>query len=552
MRITRKRITALVVTLALLASAGFAVVYVVGTMRETAVEQKLGEILKARINATLVPQLEFDGIDYQQPKTVVLRNVRLVADDPDAAGGSVAIFQADSLTLELGEVPRKGRPLVLASLTLERPTVRLVWSESAGKVIGFSDLVAASPGEDAVPVSDALRMSRIALREASVVVDTRRPGTTPTVIDEITTDLLIDPAAGGRYRLALELDRAPAMSAQIDAVLDVDARTFTFADSAIELAMAREQDRYLPQSVQELLAPYDITGDATLTLSGVLELDAWRDSAMRIGLELAGASAVFGQYQLPIERLKVFAVSADQTLEVQRIDAAVLDGEMRGDAVIRLSQGFPFDLRLGGQRIAIEQVLGVVEGESPRFAGLAEFQLHAHGPLAHVGTELRGEGTLEVHRGRFARMVVVSDLIDFMVSGGNLSRPEDGRPAGRDRAEAVFKLRGDHAYFSQLDIAGSWFAMRSRGKVFFNRSLAMQVNGGPLEKVQDVLGPIGDVFGAVTDSFVAYRVEGAFDNTEIRMLALGGLRGAPGDDEDDLPPWTPPLIDGPADGDDEG
>ena len=334
---------------------------------------------------------------------------------------------------------------------------------------------------------------------------------------------------------------SPALSAHIDAVLDVDERTFTFADSTIEMAMSREQDHYLPQSVQQLLAPYDITGDAKLEISGLLDLDAWRDSTLRIALDLTEGQAVFGQYQLPIERLRVVAFSRNQVLEVHRIDATMLGGEVRGDGEIQFSTGYPMDLRLGGKKIAIEQLLTPVEDEAPRFAGHAAFQLSAHGPLAFITTEMRGEGTFDIRRGRFVRVAVVSDLIDFMVSGGNLTQPGADPSAGRDRAEAEFRFRGDHAYFSTLDLAGSWYALRGRGKVFFNRSLSIQVNGGPLEKVQDVLGPLGDVFGTVTDSFVAYRVEGAFDNTSIRLLALGGLRGAPGDHEDDLPPWTPPL-----------
>ena len=209
MRLTRKKAAILASTLVLLAIAAAIAVVVIGNMRETAIEQKIGDLLKAKINATLVPQLEFEGIDYQQPKTLILRDVRLVSPDPDAPSQTITIFHADFVRIELGEVPRKGQPLVFESLTLERPTVRLVWPQSGGGAVGFSDLIAPQRGSNAIKVSTALRMNLVALQDATLVIDTRLPGTQPTVIDQITTDVHIDPAQGGQYHLALDLDREP-------------------------------------------------------------------------------------------------------------------------------------------------------------------------------------------------------------------------------------------------------------------------------------------------------------------------------------------------------
>jgi len=539
MRITKRRVFLAGTVLLLIAAA--VVFLVVGGVGESAVESYIGEQLKKVVNDRLEPDLAFDTLDYQQPKTVVLHGVRLVSPDPDQPGRQVRIFEADEVRIELAHVPRPGRPLVLESLTLQQPTVRLIVPRDGGAVVGYGNLVHQAPDADATPLSEILQLKLIALRDASVILDTRALDTEPTVIDQVTTDLVIDPADGGRYQLALDLDRAPALGVKLDAVLDIDHEHLDIALAQVDLRMAREQDRYLPPSVQALIKPYDLTGDVALTASGRLDLGSWQDSSLEADLAVDGVRGVLNEYRIVSERFESHAVLADRRVEVQRVGGQVFGGELRGDAVVTLGPGYPIDLRLGGTGLDLAQTLRPADDDTPpRYAGVATFNLSASGPLTDILTEARGGGTLEVRRGRIARIAVVSDLIDFMESAGDLSRPEDGAPTGRDTADVTFRLRGDHAYLSEAHLVGSWFAVRGKGKVFFDQALNIQVNAGPMEKVQDTLGVVGDVFGALTDSLLAYRVTGTADDPTIRPVAFGGLRGAPGDGEEDLPPWTPP------------
>ncbi|XAM00022.1 hypothetical protein OT109_01275 [Phycisphaeraceae bacterium D3-23] len=542
MRKTGKRLLwAVLVLFVLLAAVGGVVFYMIGGVGESPLEAWVGRQVKATLNSYLIPQLEFDEVDYQAPRSVTLLGVRLVADDPDAPGKKVNIFEAESMHITLGELPRMGKPIVVESVTLEKPTVRLVTPEGGGPLIGFSQLVKAEPDAEAPPLSEVLQLKLVALIEAQVVLDTRDPGTQPTVFDEITTDLNIDAQSGGVYQLSLDLNRKPALGATIEAGFDIDAFTLQIASVDIELKLDREHDQFLPQSVQTLIAPYDLTGDVVLGVSGLLDLATWQDSALDIDLTATGVNALIGEHRVVAERFRLVAESEERVVELTRLEGEIFDGEIRGDAVVRLSEGYPFDLRLGGNGLAIEKTLRPAEGVVPRYAGLADFQLSANGPLAFLLTELRGEGTLEIRQGRIARIMVISDIIDFMESAGDLSKPEDAT-AGRDRAEIAFRLRGDRAYLSKMELVGSWFAVRGRGNVFFDQSMDVQVNAGPLEKVQDTLGVIGDVFGALTDSMLAYRVSGTAESPAIRPVAFGGLRGAPGDDDEELPPWTPPVV----------
>lgn len=535
------------VLLVALGGAGVAAYLAVGGEGESPLEAWVGRQVKATINGYLVPQLEFDEVDYQAPKTIHLTGVRLVAEDPDRTGGTVDIFEAESMTITLGQVPRLGRPLVIETVTLNRPTIRLVTPHGGGPLIGYSTLVQAEPDAEAPPLSEVLRLTLVELQDAAVLLDTREPDTEPVVFDQITTDVHIDQDTGGLYHISLELDRTPALDASIVAQLDIDALTLQLDSADIALDLAREQDRYLPQSLQALIKPYDLTGTVALTASGMLDLNAWQDSTLEADFELTQANAIIGEYRAVGERFHVVAMVTDRQVQVQQIEGQVFGGALQGEATIGLSTGYPFSMRLAGTGLVLEKTLAPpAEAVRPRYAGLADFQLTANGPLTEVMTELRGEGTAQVRDGRIARIAVISDLIDFMESGGDLSRPEDGAPAGRDRADVVFRLRGNHAYLSQAEIVGSWFAIRGRGKLFFDQTMDVQVNAGPLEKVQDTLGALGDVFGTITDSLIAYRVSGTAAEPSIQVVAFGGLRGAPGSNEEDLPPWAPPLAQDPA------
>ncbi len=549
MPITKKRVLSVLIVVALLllglGGAGYAIL---GGAGSSALEQYIGEQVKRTVNGYLTPELAFEGLDYQAPKTVVLQDVRLIAPDPDNPGTRIDIFEAESVRIELGELPRPGKPIVIQSITLNAPTARLILAAD-GKAIGYSELVQAEAEGDAPPLSEVLQLRLIELRDAAVVLDTREPGTEPTQIDDISTDLHIDPTDGGRYHLALELDRVPVMTASVDAVLDIDNMKLDVAATGLELAISRGNDQYLPQSLQSLIKSYDLTGDLTIVAAGRVDLNTWEESVLQATVGLTGGNAVVGDYRIPISRLHVEAATADRIATLPTIEIDALGGTIRGEAAARLDRGMPFTTTLSGTALAVEQTLKPKDdGTPPRYAGQAGFEVTAGGLVSELTTQLRGEGTLTLREGRVARIAVLSDLIDFMESSGDLRRPDGTVPMGRDKADVAFRLRGDKVYLSQAEIVGSWFAVRGRGNVFFDQRLNVQVNAGPLEKLQDALGAVGDVLGAVTDSIMAYRVGGTVEKPGINVVPFGGLRSAPGDDDDDLPPIS---LDAPANPADE-
>jgi hypothetical protein len=60
-------------------------------------------------------------------------------------------------------------------------------------------------------------------------------------------------------------------------------------------------------------------------------------------------------------------------------------------------------------------------------------------------------------------------------------------------------------------------AARGKGRVGLDKSLDLLLNGGPLEKVQSMLGSVGAMLGKVTDSLTHYRVTGTVGHPVISI-----------------------------------
>ena len=64
---------------------------------------------------------------------------------------------------------------------------------------------------------------------------------------------------------------------------------------------------------------------------------------------------------------------------------------------------------------------------------------------------------------------------------------------------------------------------RGEGEILYDGTLNLRVNAGPLELMQNDMGAIGDVLGAVTDSLLKYHVTGPWKTPvlEVRPLGIG-------------------------------
>jgi len=525
MKMIRRSVAVLGLLLVLLTGGVVAVMVMVGGEGESAIEAWLGEELKQTVNAELKPDLEFDSLDYQSPRTVVLRGVRLRADDPDRPGQRVDLIASDRLTIELAELPRQGRPLKITSLAFDGLDIRLI-AQQAGGLIGFTELLEHQP-EQAKPLSEVLQITQITIRNGAITYDPRKPELEAMRFDQINTQIDIDQDDAGVYALALDITRQDVLELKLAGDWDVDAMSVAVESMHFALALSRENDQYLPPQAQAFCREHELTGALTLNGTGALNMQDAADSQGQFSVELVDGRGRVADARFPIERLTAQAHVADRQVTVDQLAGTVFDGQIHGQGGFALDDDMPAHLTLTGSGLQLAELMVQDDVDAAdTVAGTIELQVDATAPLTNMLQQMYGSGALQLTEGRIARLPVISGMVDFIESSGDVEGTE---PVGRDEGTFVFELRGDHAYFSQADILGGWFAMRGRGTMHFNDRLAMNINAGPLERVQSTLGAVGAVLGSVTDGLLTYRVTGPIDNLRVRPVPLGGIIGAPGD-----------------------
>ena len=60
-----------------------------------------------------------------------------------------------------------------------------------------------------------------------------------------------------------------------------------------------------------------------------------------------------------------------------------------------------------------------------------------------------------------------------------------------------------------------------RGWIGFDGTMELRFNAGPLERLQESTGVIGQIFGAVTDTLLDYIASGTLSDPKIRIAPLG-------------------------------
>lgn len=531
MKLRRRRILwplALIVILLVAAVGAYALVSGIG---QSPLEAWVAKRIKMVAAEQLKPTLEFDTLDYQAPLTVELSGVRLTADDPDRENARVHFIQANTLRLKLAELPKEGEPLKLASATIDGAIVRLIELEDGG-LLGFSDLTKETSGDKKVLLSDIMQITELKVSDTILEYNTRKPGTQPMRIDKINTAINIDADDSGLYGLSLALDRAHVFKCDLKGKLDLDEMALDIETMAVDLELHRDQDRYLPPQLQQLIQKYELTGDMKLGMTGRVNLMDPAASVAKFDLGLTAGNGKFAGYRMPIKSLTAGATLGEGVLTLSSMNAELLGGALEGSCRVGLSDTMPVSLNISGEGLFLEQLLVPKEpGGSPAASGKVDLQVNANAPLQQFKTQLAGGGEIKLSNGRIARLPVISALIAFMESEGDVEQIDGSKEGGTDTGHIVFELRGDHAYLSKTDIDASWYAMRGRGKFFFNNKVAMNVNAGPLEKIQNTLGAVGRAIGAVTDNVLTYRVRGRVGELSIAPGLLSGIVGAPGDDE---------------------
>lgn len=475
----------------------------------------------------IVPKIEFESFDYQAPGTVELRGVRFVAPD------STEVIRAETVRLTLASIPRRNRPITIRDVRIENGALRLIrpapGEAPAGTLFkGLAPFVRTENVLEQDKLAPEVRLSEaLEIRELSLVnaaVEYVEPGREPMALSDLTVTLNLEPpregAEAGWYTVNTAISRAPIFDLDIAGRVNLDTMIAEVEPLRLRMNLSEETYGSLPPQLQEILRRHEAIGRMEAQVNGALLLrDTWL-SRMEAGLWVDELTVSAGDYRVPIQEARFEARLANRRLSLERATIETLEGvitlpsaEMNFDTETRQAY-VTWDI--SGVKIQNFLRTRATDG-SPRFAGAisttGEATLQGTRPLE----TLDGRGELFITEGRLVYLPVIHELVSVM----NLATRLGGAAAMEDTAAVNFRVRSQQVVVEMLDMRSQVVAARGQGTIGFDQQLDLELNAGPLEKVQSLLGPIGAALGRITDHLVKYHVGGQIGDVKISVRPLG-------------------------------
>jgi uncharacterized protein involved in outer membrane biogenesis len=472
----------------------------------------------------IVPTMAFESFNYQAPRTVELDGVTFTAPD------GTRVIDASRLTLTLAEIPRRGQPIVIESVTVDGGSLRL---ERASEVDGvlFKGLVPfvkranireQDRVEESVRLSSVLRLEAVRLNNAGFeyVATNEKP---PLRIDGFDLDLDVEEAttdADGSlwHTLRASVDKGRLLQVALQGRVNLDTVTLEFQDSAIEGALDGDAMAILPPMLQTLLQKHEAAGRARIVVNGVVNgVNPAASNATAVAT-LDGVNFTIGDFRMEVDAGTVTTALQDGVVTVSPLEFALYDGDLNaqarwpltgGDGVVRVQ----WDI----SGVQMEQMLraGTGNDDQPTLAGVLRTSGSAAAAKGDLRHSVSGGGSLGVSEGRLAFIPVLDDLLD------QLSRLTTGSSLPTQRLDMQFTFEPNWLRIGAFDLQTDIFAASGSGTVGYDGTLDLAFRGGPLKRAGRTLGALGDLLSAITDRAVSYRVGGTVSDYTFTVHPLG-------------------------------
>lgn len=484
-------------------------------------EDWIGAQIVGIANSYLVPQLDYADIDYQAPGTVTLDGVTLTAPD------GTDVIALDGMVVTLAEVPRIGQPIKISTLSLDAPTINLIREigpDGAPGFRGLTPIVKATPVKDEqvepnFRLSNVLQLQTIEITEGAFRYDPS-DGSPPMTITGLTTTVNASPdqTEPGFYDLDIQTRLGPLLDLTLQGALSLD--TYFARVGALRLhgRLDPTSAGALPPQLQQLVAQYDAQGQIDVNASGALPLTDPLAGELSFSANLTNFRVASGDYQLPIDTVALSGSLAGGSLTLPSLTADLLQGRLTASADAALAQtAIPAQLNWRIEGFDLQDLLRTnVQAEGPpRLAG----RLNASGALtttlADPRAGLDGSGQVQIRDGSVLILPGLTELASVM----NVAVRRAAEP--RHQVDAAFDLGPAGVQITSSEVITEFLAARAKGTIDFDQTLDLSVNAGPMEKLQSLLGKVGDVLGNVTDRLVTYRVRGTIQDPTVSVAPLG-------------------------------
>lgn len=493
----------------------------VGQVGESRIEAWVGSQLKTIVNQGDKFKLEFASIDYQAPNRAVLKGLRLSLSEDE--GMPAPLVEIDRATIVLAKVPRWGEPIVLRSVSLDSPTVHIESFIAAAKRDDDDDAPTTRP-----VLSSILTLERVEIANGAITYDDGKGS--PLSWTQLDARLDLESTQDHWHKAAIAIDE-PLMKARIAAELDLD--TAVARNIAIQTVLNLNDPaaaQFLTPPLQRMISTYQIRGLAELRVNGLVDTKQKDRTSVDASLQLTQGNVTVGAYHLPVDRAVATAQVRGTTLTVDNVETELLGGSVRGSAELNWGDAnTPVRAQAVATGLKLHELLDAAERSQPTsLAGDLSADLRLSSTLADLRGLVRrdrtdvewGSGYLRINDGRLVRIPVLAQLM-------NVTRNVTGfftgnKEINRDSFEAQFRFVDRTAHIGDMLYSGDALALRGKGTITAPGDLDLVVNAGPLERLQKALGPLGSLWGRITDKIMSYSVKGTLKEPVVRPMLGSG------------------------------
>ncbi|MCA9284953.1 MAG: hypothetical protein KDA22_07060 [Phycisphaerales bacterium] len=460
----------------------------------------------------LAPKFDFSTLELELPATVTLKDVSLTSD------GTI-IVEMSSMRLEFRDPPERGHPLVIQAATFVDPHVNLV-ERADGTLQGFGRFMKSTSGEryadgGSSKPSDFLAIRQIAISGGTLVWNAAGSAH-PMVFDQLGMNLATSPDASrpGWYAFDAHIDRAPVVQLGWKGGISIDTGDLAFDDMRLRADLSRDDYSSLTPSVQALLRQYDVVGELTLGMSGRVPLGRTSETNLKIDASLRHASATIRDHRFPIDAAVMKATIRDMEFAFAPLSVHAFNGTIDADGTVGLADDRPFTAHVRAKEVLIQDMFPPAANSSSQLAGKVDLRLDLAGSRSGAHPTMTGDGSLQITDG----LLLGFPVVDALANALKVAKPEDG---ANDRGEIDFTIENDRARVTRSMIQSMLVAARGTGDVSFDGRLDLRVNAGVIERAESILGPLGDLLGALTDRLLPWHVSGTWSDPIVRAAPLG-------------------------------